>query len=76
MKKYLALKVFYTMLWKHRISLAFAIRGNQFCLLPCIRWKYNLIDTGYLGWELKDGQSIHIMFLVFVIGFKWKQIFK
>jgi len=70
MKKYLALKVFYITIRKYKASVAFAVRGNQFCLLPCIRWKGILMTDG-----ITEGHAIHIMFLIFVIGFNWKRVY-
>jgi len=67
MRKYFFLKVFTTTCRKSQYSIDFAVRGNQFCLLPCIRWK---------GYEDDEAHAIHFMFLVFVIGLRKVQVYK
>lgn len=55
MKKYIKLKVFKGEIYLWAVSLAFAIHGNQFCLLPCIRWKADA-GEGVKEW---NGRTTH-----------------
>ena len=78
MKKYIALKLFMFRFYKHYITVGFSIRGNQFCIIPCIRWKGHLMQDGEIYYKNSEclSHSIQLMWLLFVTSIRWKRVFK